>query len=326
MTQNPTKGGFRPHLIRALIILALFFAGDRLLFQLLKSGMDRYYGLDKDAVILCVGHSHTVLGIDAERLESELGVPVAKYATAGANTLDRLWMIRQFLESRPSVRAVVYDVDPRLFDAKGLSSASYTLFLPYLDNAAMSRYLRQEAEWQELVTARWVRTARFRDQTLNIALRGLLGKIENKKSGRLRLDDYQGRLERERRRRIRIDPDSRACFEETIQLLTGKGIQVFLTFMPVVDQLNDLDPPGQEAVVGIFNDIAAADPNVYFLDYNRDYEHRHELFYDLRHLNGDGNAVVTGRLIADLRRLSALAVNDSRFSTQRFTGMATSTH
>lgn len=283
----------------------LFFVADIATFQILKSGMDHYYGMDKQAEVLCIGHSHTVLGLDAERLEKELGLPVAKYATSGANTLDRKWMLRQFIEEHPSVKTVVYDVDPRLFDSEGLSSASYTLFFPYIGNKDISHYLKQEATWQERYTSRLLKTARFRDQTINIALRGLFGKIENKKNSRIRIDDYTNYLEREKSRRIRIDPESLKCFRESIDYLTGRGIKVLLAFIPVVDLLNDIDPDSQAKVVDIFREAAIENKDVYFLDYNQEYQHRHELFYDLRHLNNDGNKLVTDRLVVDLRKLMA---------------------
>jgi len=289
-------------LVRFLIIVGIFFLGDVSIFHLLKNGMDRYYGLNKPARVLCVGHSHTVLGIDAQRLESELGVPVAKYATSGANTMDRLWMVRQYMNRQPSVKTVIYDVDPRLFDSEGLSSASYTLFLPYIDDPAMAPYLRRECSWQEYAVAKVLRTARFRDQSLLIALRGLLGKIEAKKATSLHVENVKGFLERERKRKVRINTDSVACFRETIDFLTGKGIQVVLAFIPVADLLNATDPVGMVKATEIFREVADRNPNVYFFDYNRDYQHQHELFYDLQHLNGDGNRIVTGRLIEDIRR------------------------
>ena len=222
--------------------------------------MNHYYGLDKPARVLCVGHSHTVLGIDAERMEKELDMPVSKYATAGANTLDRLWMVRQFVERQPSVKIVVYDVDPRLFDSEGLSSASYTLFLPYIDDPAMTPYLRQEAPWQEFVAARFIKTLRFRDQTINIALRGLLGRVENKKTSRMNIESVRGNLERERQRKIRINPESLACFRETIEFLSERHIEILLVFLPVVDLLNQTDPAGLEAVTRIFKDITKKNP------------------------------------------------------------------
>ncbi len=288
---------------RLLLLLALFLVADFFLFSAFKRGMDIYYGMDKNAEILLVGHSHTVLGLDAGRLEKELHVPVAKYATAGANVLDRFWMLHQFIENSPSVKAVVYDVDPRLFDSEGLSSASYTLFLPYLDDKAMSGYMKQEASWQEYYAGKLVRTSRFRDQTINIALRGLSGKIENKKSGRFRAETVRNYLEREKERSIRINPDSVRCFQESITYLTDQGIKVVLTFIPVVDLLNDLDPVNQIKVTDIFRDTASKNNNVYFMDYNQEYQHNHALFYDLRHLNKEGNELVTGRLVADLQTI-----------------------
>lgn len=291
------------HLLRILIVLALFLAGDIAIFHSLKTGLDRYYGLNKPARILCVGHSHIVLGIDAERMEKELGVPVAKYATAGANTLDRLWMVRHFLKKQPSVKTVVYGVDPRLFDAEGLSSASYTLFLPYINDPVMSEYLWRESTWQEYAAARTIRSTRFRDQTLNTSLRGLLSRCERKKTTRIRIEDYQGRIAREKDRKIRVSPESRKCFLETIEFLSRRGINVVLVFIPIIDLLNDTAPIDQAVVIEIFKKLAKKNKNVYFLDYNTDYQHRHELFYDLQHLNREGNEIVTGRLIEDLRLL-----------------------
>ena len=291
------------YIIKAAIIVLLFMVGDFAVFHVLKAGMDRYYGLNKPAKILCVGYSHTVLGIDAQRIEKALRVPVAKYATAGANTLDRMWMVRHFSDKQPSVTTVIYDVDPRLFDTEGLSSASYILFLPYIDDPDMAEYLRQEVTWQEYVTAKLIHTARFRDQTINIALRGLLGKIENKKMNRIRIEDYQGRLEQEKAREIRVNPESRQCFLDTVDYLTGRGINVILLRIPTIDLLNEIDPPGQEKVLSLFRKLANKNPGVWFWDYNRDYQHRHELFYDLRHLNWKGNEIVTGRVIQDLKAL-----------------------
>ncbi len=300
---EPMSIQFKNIALKAIFLLILFQAGDFALFSLLKNGMDHYYGMDEQAEVLCIGHSHTVLGIDAERLERKLNVPVAKYATAGANTLDRLWMLRQFTEEHPTVKTVVYDVDPRLFDSEGLSSASYTLFLPYIGNDDIAKYIQQEATWQEYYTSRLVRTARFRDQTINIALRGLLGKIENKKNSLIRIEDYTNYLEREKKRKIRINPESLQCFQNSIDYLTKKGIKVILVFLPVIDLLNDIDPINQDRVVSIFMKAATDNTNVYFLNYNQDYQHDYKLFYDLRHLNKEGNIIVSDRLIMDLQDL-----------------------
>lgn len=293
----------KPRLLSGLVILLLFLIGDMGLSQLLKIGLDRYYGLNKQAEILCVGHSHTVLGIDTRRMETDLGVPVSKYAMAGANTLDRLAMVKQFVGRHPTVKTVVYDVDARIFDSEGLSSASYSLFLPYINDPAMSYYLWEEATWQEYFSSKIISTTRFRDQTLKASIQGLIGINERKKSTRIRIEDSKGRLEQERERKIRINPESRQCFLETIEFLTQHGIKVVLIFIPTIDLLNEIDPQTQNSVTRIFYSLAEQNSNIHFLDYNKDYQHQHELFYDLRHLNGDGNTIVTGRLIEDLRYL-----------------------
>ena len=85
----------------------------------LQKGLERYVGLDRNATILCVGHSRTVLGIDDRQLERELGVSVAKYVLNGVNARDRLAMIRHYFVKYPkSVKVVVYDVARSPFPTK----------------------------------------------------------------------------------------------------------------------------------------------------------------------------------------------------------------
>jgi hypothetical protein len=57
----------------------------------------------------------------------------------------------------------------------------------------------------------------------------------------------------------------------------------------------------QAKVIQMFSNLADTNEKVIFLNYNKDYHTRHELFYDLRHLNAAGNALITNRLIHDLR-------------------------
>jgi hypothetical protein len=287
------------------IILSLFIVGDIVVFHILKNGLDHYYGLDKSAQILCVGHSHTVLGLDTERIQTELGVPVSKYAMSGANVLDRYYMIQHFLNRNPSVHTVVYDVDPRLFDSEGLSSASYTLFFPYIDEPIIKEFLRKESKWQEFITARMIRCSRFRDQTLKTAIQGFFGKSERKKTQRVRVEYMKGWLEREENRKIHIDQESLKCFLTTIEYLKKKGISVYLVYIPTIDLLNSIDSDTQKTIIKLFKNLADQDKTVTFLNYNENCQYRHELFYDLRHLNKDGNDLISGWLIKDLKKSSS---------------------
>lgn len=290
-------------ILKAAVVIVVFILSDLAVHAVLRKGIVQYYGLDKKAEILLVGHSQTVLGIDSEKLKTAFDTEVAKYAIAGANTLDRLWMIKHYLSINPHIRTIIYDVNAQLFDSEGLSSASYTLFLPFIDDEIMSQYLRREATWQEYYTAKIIRTARFRDQTLNIALRGIFGRIENRKDRMVRIDDHQSYLARERKRQIRINKQSLECFHETLRQASRLNVKVILVYIPVIDLLNTIDVNNQKKVIQIFEEAAESNPNVYFLDYSHEYEHRYDFFFDLRHLNERGKQALTKQLIQELRNV-----------------------
>jgi hypothetical protein len=278
----------------------IFVALDFLIFHFLYQGLVRYYGLERSAGVLCIGHSHTVLGIDAQVLEQGLGRGVIKYAVAGANLKDRLWMIKHALSLHPEIKTIVFDVDARLFDSGGLSSASYNLFLPFIGDPVMAEYLISEAPRQEYVVAKLIRASRFRDQTLNMAIKGILGRPERKKTGSINLDQYKGYLEREAKRTIRVDDNALKQFHEIVDLVSSRGISLVLIYIPVIDRLNDQDRAMHDRVVRIYEQVARNQPLVSFLNYNLNLEHDHSLFYDPRHLNEKGNGLITKRLQQDL--------------------------
>ena len=126
-----------------------------------------------------------------------------------------------------------------------------------------------------------------------------------KKSGHFKAETVRNYLDREKSRSIRINPDSVQCFQESIDYLTAQGIKVVLAFIPVVDLLNELDLINQEKVTAIFRQTASKNKNVYYMDYNQEYQHNHALFYDLRHLNKEGDELVTARLVNDLRSITS---------------------
>ncbi len=288
-------------LLKTSFFLLLFVFFDFFVAISLQNGMGKYYGLNKNARILCVGHSHTVLGIDSKRMEKELSLPVSKYAVAGANVMDRLFMIKHFLELNPNVKTVIYDVDARLFDSDGLSSASYTLFLPFMGIPSIANYLSSQATWQEYYLGKIIKSTRFRDQTLMIAIRGLIGKTEHKKTTTVNIADFESYLSRQQKRAIRINPESVKMFMETVEFLSKKRIKVVLAYIPVIDRLNITDLDNREKVKEIFETIAAHNENVYFWNYNELYEHKYDLFYDPRHLNEIGKQEITRKIINDLK-------------------------
>jgi hypothetical protein len=300
--------------------ILLLLVTDRLIGGTLRRGLDRYYGMDRPATVLCVGHSRTVLGIDDGMLERKLGVPVAKYAFNGANTADRLTMIRQYVSSHPSLKIIVYDVSAFTFTDKALSSNSYQLFYPYLDDPIVTAHIRTRARsideifWRKIFT-----TLRFDEVTLALSMRGYMGLRANLKAGHVDAEATRERIRRGEVRRMEIDPLNVDLLEQTLDYAQSHSIRVALVYIPTLDVLSNSDRPAHDAVMAKVRSIAARHKGTIFLDYNRGLETNHELFFDPIHMNAAGQAMITGRLAEDLSRAldedpsrSAAGANDRK--------------
>jgi hypothetical protein len=289
---------------KTVLLLVLFVGLDRSLGWMLRTGLDRYYGLNEPAAVLCVGHSHTVLGVDKVYLEQALGLPVAKFAVEGANAADRLMMIQYYFTRQPkSLRAVVYDVDAHTFTGAGLSSSSYQLLFPFIDDPEMRRYLKQNcASRTEYVLRRLLCTTRYNELTISLAMRGYLKKWTNFKFGKYNIEAIRQQIREGRFRRIAFDKDSINLFEKTTSFVSSHGCTMFLAYIPTIDVFNGAEPEKFQHSVEMLDHYAATSPTIVFLDYNREYQSRHDLFFDSIHLNRDGQKEVTARLAQDLKR------------------------
>lgn len=284
------------------LMLLLVVGADRLVGALLKTGLDRYFGLQNGAEVLLVGHSHTMLGIDTELLEQALGVTVAKYAVNGANVFDRLAMLRHFLGANPGkVKLVVYDVDDRAFTGEGMSSNSYRLFYPYIDNADMRKYLQDNAGTsEEFFCRKYLWSLRFNATDLNLALRGLFDIRDNFKSGKVDIPSLREDIRADRQVAIKIDPQYREAFDETVRLVRSYNTRLVLCYIPTVDLLSQMDQSGHENVVKIFSNYDKNDEEVKFLCFQESFGSRYELFADAVHLNRDGKKIFTEMLAMKL--------------------------
>jgi len=309
-------------LIGKLTLLAvLFLALDRGAGHVLRVGLDRYYGLDQPAVVLCVGHSHTVLGIDKVYLERELGVPVAKFAVEGANTADRLMMIRYYFTRQPkSVRAVVYDVDAHTFTGAGLSSSSYQLLFPFIDDPEMRAYIKGNcASRREYILRRLLCTPRYDELMLSLSIRGYLRKWTSYKFGKVDVAALGRQICEGRFRRIGFDRDNIDQFENTLSFVRSNHCTLFETYIPTIDVFNRAEPDKFQRSMEMLSNYAGTNSSIVFLNYNAVFQDRHDLFRDPIHLNRDGQREVSARLAGDLKRyLGQIAVIGSEASHDRF--------
>ncbi len=287
----------------ALLFLALLAGLDVIIGSTLEAGLQRYFGMDGKADILCVGHSRTVLGIDAAMLSRETGLRVAKYAVNGANTADRHAMVRQFLAEHPEVRLVIYDVEAASFSGEGLSSNSYRLFFPFMDNPEMRAYLEtQTPSWKDLLLKRVIRTSRYDETTFSLAVRGILGMNQNLKHGRFDEDRARRWIEKGKNRPVRIDPKGRQAFLSTMDFLKSRGVSVLLVDMPTVKVLNEAEWPASREVRVFFRHLDEQYPNAAYCDLSSAYQGNYEIFYDTIHLNAKGQTIVTARIAQEVQK------------------------
>ncbi|MFC1828169.1 hypothetical protein ACFL0O_00985 [Thermodesulfobacteriota bacterium] len=306
------KTVLKSFLIKIAIFLAIFAMSDRMIGKFLEGGLDRYFGLNVPARVLCIGHSHTVLGIDKKGLEKQLDVPVAVYARLGADTSNRLAMIRHYLSKQPgAVKTIVYGVDAHAFTGEGLSKNSHRLFYPFMDTPLVRDYVKANAASPgEYWLRRNLKLTRFNEVTIGLSIRGWLNKWTNLKYGQINIEKLQKELKQGAFRKIEFDQSQIDLFEDTIRLVRSHDIQLVLVYIPTIDLYNNAEPEKYREAIKRFEAYAEKDNRITFLDYNPEFSHRHDLFYDPIHINPTGQKIITGRLSKDLQKLKKIQINN----------------
>lgn len=288
---------------RFLIKLSAFFfillVLDRTGAAWLKKGMDRYYGLDKPAEILCVGHSRVVWGIDEALLEERLNRAVAKYAVQGTSLEDHHVMIEQFLDAHPgAAKTLLYVVDDYTF-GKGLGSNQYKLFFPFMDTPCVASHVREKAgSWSEYVSRKCLKLLRFSDTTIqSVARWGLMGKREVSPEESVNVAQLQQKLLALRLdEQYRIAPENVDLFEKILALAHARGLEVILFYMPFIDLLEGQNQGGRGQALARFRQYAIERPFIDLIEVDQTYTHRHDLFTDATHPNRAGQIYVTSQL------------------------------
>jgi len=287
-----------------LVALVVFFVADRATDTVLRHGLDRYFGLDREEAVLLVGHSHVVLGVDKVMLERRLRIPVANYARAGAQLEDRILMARHYARLHPDgVKAIVFGVDNHLFTPQGLSANSYTLFYPHMDDPLVGEVLYETAPQWEYRVRQISHLARYDDVALNASLRGWMGNWNNSVGGRFRPEVLAAEVASGKFRRIEIDDRQVAVFEDFLAESEEKGWPVFLTFIPTTAQWQAVEPEKAAEMDALLRRLADDHPNVTFIDLRDPWQDREDFFIDPLHLNAAGSREVTKDLFKKIAPL-----------------------
>lgn len=279
---------------------------DNIVNYALINGANHNYGLDQDSEILLIGHSHLMLATDKERLERETGMKVSKYCREGVNVTDKKIMVEHFLNSgyADSLKYMLYGVDLATFTGDGLSKNSYMLFYPFMDDPSIAEYIKLQASPTDYWLHKLVKSTRFNDDGMkNSAARGWLNTWVNLKTNTIDVEAYRQRLANGDERHIQMNPELMRQFDETIKIVTDRGVKVILVNTPTLDLLNQFEPEKYETIMKWYADYADANPLVDFLDFNPQYESDYSLFSDRLHLNNKGQQVITGELVKSIKSL-----------------------
>ncbi|MBQ3240667.1 MAG: hypothetical protein IJB00_05715 [Akkermansia sp.] len=285
-------------IFRIIIFLSILVALDLLTSAFFLKGMERYYGLNQEADILIVGHSHMMKACNKDMLENGLGLKISKYCREGVMIRERLGMVRHFLDTQQdsSVPIVLYGVDPKMFNEENLSANSYRLFYPFMDSKPIDELVRREAvKWHDYPLHKWIRSARFADIAMYRACRGWLSNWESMEDGIV--SDKVWNMKRDK---IRNSDELVQLFYETIEYLRDNNCHVVLVYPGIIRGHRDADPETFDANIELFQALAAKHPNVDFLNYGPMFSHRKEIFEDSVHLNRAGEKEFSIQLIKDI--------------------------
>lgn len=281
-----------------IIILSFiisFVVLDYVVAKVLEYGLYRYYGLGTSGEIALVGHSHLMLGVDKTQLEQNLEVEnIAKYTREGVNVIDRYYMIKQLLEKNRNLKTVIYGVDAWTFSGEGLSKNSHRLFYPFLDDNNIEEHIKSNDTYMDYLSKKLIKTSRYNEQLIAGSFRGLLGKWDNLKFGKVDVSKLDREIHNGSYRKINNSPKNIKFFEKTMDLLKRHEVSIVLVYIPVIDKLEQVQQEQFDATMEIFKSFEG--DNVKFINLQKPWSADYNLFYDPIHLNPTGQKIITNEL------------------------------
>lgn len=288
----------KKNIYRLIFFLLLFVVIDRGIGWILNKGLNHYWGLDQHSTVLLMGHSHLMLATDKLQLEKRIKQKVSKYCREGINAEDRYYAVKQILNSpySDSLKVVLYGVDQFIFNGKGLSNNSYKLFYPFIDDSSINSYIRKNSSASDYWQHKLICTTRYSDALLNSAIRGYRNDWNNYKNGHLDVEQLKVQISKGDERHICFDSTLKRYFENTLKMLTGRGIKVILINTPIAQPLNDYEPEKYHKIISYFKELATS-PLIDYWDFNPRYSTSYDLFFDAIHMNPKGQKVINEQII-----------------------------
>lgn len=282
---------------KILIAIVTFFVIDFAISSFLQEGLNRGFGLNQESEVFIVGHSHMMMGVDKELLEKGLNCKVSKYTRTGVSLPERYLMTQQYLNSECSskLKVALIGVDAFTFAEGSISQNCYTLFYPFYEDGNVDNYLTKHAKplayWQHKI----VRLSRYSDDLINSSIRGWMRDDKNYKTNQINMDEFEKQRDKWKSD-ISFNHELTQKLNELIEMLTKRGVKVYLVNTPTLDAINHAQPENFKRIMQYYQNLADHNKMVYFIDFTK-YESNHELFFDPLHLNVNGQTFVTDSLV-----------------------------
>jgi hypothetical protein len=287
--------------MRKLLIFAIaYFVLDALISIFLQVGLNKYYGLNSNAEIAFVGHSHLMLGIDKTRIEQILNKKVAKYTREGVNIADRDLMIDQLLTLNKNTKIVVYGVDAWMFTGEGLSSNSYKLFYPFMGYEKVDNFVKSQTDFLDFWQKKIVKTSRYNEGLISSSFRGHLNNWENLKFGIVDTLQLKKNVTSGDFRKINSNNENIKIFESSIKKLLNKNIKVKLVYVPTISYYNKAEKEKFEKTLNYFRTFAKSNKNIEYFEFINGWETKFNYFFDPIHLNPSGQKTFSDEMTKHL--------------------------
>jgi hypothetical protein len=266
----------------------------------------------KKAEILVLGDSHPELAIWDTYFHKKL----VKWVSPGECYIQNYYKLKHYLASYPT-RCVILPVDLHSFSSSNMilirNDFFWVKYIDYFELGAISgdffsyfaRYLKGAFfpyVGESNTIYEWIINRYFTESSLSVAAKykwSLEEKAERLTKASVRVRSRIGK------RYDYFCPVLTKYFQKILTLCKEKGIVVFLVKFPIsyeyyecASQIFDVDEFYKK--VGL---LANGRPNVYLLDYQKDFFSRPDLISDPDHVNGFGARIISKKIKAEIEKL-----------------------
>lgn len=279
--------------------LLILFCTDYLIDRVLYYGLERYYGMRKDAELLIVSNSYLESGLDSDALEESTNLSTAKYTVSGTSFPTRCAMLAHFMsnQSNAGVKYVLFCSDIFMLTQREISMNEHVHFYPFLDAPVMREYLSQFDTPLNMVKHTLVRSTRYTMLSLYYSLRGYLNDTNSYIGDVASIELWNAKPNYS----TTLNENNMKHLKEMALQYAQAGVKFILVTPPTNPQYLRHYSTTCDSIYKFYRELAGLHPNIVYLDYTE--LARRELFFDRAHLNNSGRTMLTTRLAEDLNYL-----------------------